>query len=158
MRASASEGKLPFSKASLLLRAPAATAGGQASGQANKGACSSSTGSFPSGPNRRRRTVNSREQDSGVVVGDHVGVAVLWFVDLQVGVLPRELLTRVDGLRSRRGRIITLSTCVFNCSILDLKQSDWTRGGQIEARGLMWPDELFIPACRAFTVISTKAK
>lgn len=59
-----------------------------------------------------------------MVVGDHVGVAVLWFVDLQVGVLPRELLTRVDGLRSRRGRIIILPACMFNCSILDLKQSD----------------------------------
>lgn len=43
-------------------------------------------------------TVNSREQDSGMVVGNHVGISVLWFVDLQVRVLPCELLTRIDGL------------------------------------------------------------
>lgn len=54
-----------------------------------------------------RRTVDSREQDPGVVVGDDVGVAVLWFVDLQVGVLPGELLTRVDGLWSRGGPVVT---------------------------------------------------
>lgn len=65
-----------------------------------------------------------------MVVGDHVGVAVLWFVDLQVGVLPRKLLTRVDGLWSRRGRIITLSARIFNCSILDLKRSDTTLLGR----------------------------
>lgn len=45
-----------------------------------------------------RHTVNSREQDSGVVVGNHVGISVLWFVDLQVRVLPCELLARVNGL------------------------------------------------------------
>lgn len=45
-----------------------------------------------------RRTINSREQDSGVVVGNHVGISVLWFVHLQVGVFPRELLTGVNGL------------------------------------------------------------
>lgn len=61
---------------------------------------------------RGRRTVDSGEQDSGVVVGDHVGVAVLWFVDLQVGVLPRKLLTRVDGLWSRRGSIVTMTTFI----------------------------------------------
>lgn len=43
-------------------------------------------------------TVDTGEQDSGVVVGNHVGISVLWFVDLQVGVLPGELLTGVDGL------------------------------------------------------------
>lgn len=35
---------------------------------------------------------------AGVVVGDDVGVSVLGFVDLQVGMLPGELLTRIDGL------------------------------------------------------------
>lgn len=62
-----------------------------------------------------RRTVDSGEQDSGVVVGDDVGVAVLGFVDLQVGVLPRELLPRVDGLWSRRRRIVTPPTfiCIY---------------------------------------------
>lgn len=49
-----------------------------------------------------QRTVNSREQDPGMVVGNHVGISVLWFVDLQVRVLPRELLPRVDGLWSGR--------------------------------------------------------
>ena len=47
-------------------------------------------------------TVDSGEQDSGVVVRDHVGVSVLWFVHLQVGVLPRELLTGVDGLQGKK--------------------------------------------------------
>lgn len=37
-----------------------------------------------------------------MVVRDDVGVAVLGLVDLQVGELPGELLTRVDRLR--RGR------------------------------------------------------
>ena len=36
-----------------------------------------------------------------MVVGNHVGISVLWFVDLQVGVLPCELLARVNGLWSR---------------------------------------------------------
>lgn len=45
-----------------------------------------------------RHTVNSGEQDSRMVVGNHVGISVLWFVDLQVRMLPCELLTRVDGL------------------------------------------------------------
>lgn len=36
-----------------------------------------------------------------MIVGNDVGVAVLWLVDLQVGVLPRELLPGVDGLRER---------------------------------------------------------
>lgn len=47
-----------------------------------------------------------------MVVGDDVGVSVLWFVDLQVGVLPGELLTRVDGLWSRRRRVVTLPTFI----------------------------------------------
>jgi hypothetical protein len=39
-----------------------------------------------------------------VVIGNDVGVTVLGLVHLQVGVLPRELLPGVDGLR-RTGRV-----------------------------------------------------
>lgn len=44
-------------------------------------------------------TLNAGEYNPGVIIGNDVSVAVLWFVDLQVGVFPRELLTGVDGLR-----------------------------------------------------------
>lgn len=44
-------------------------------------------------------TLNAGEYNSGVIIGNDVSIAVLWFVDLQVGVFPRELLTRVDGLK-----------------------------------------------------------
>lgn len=44
------------------------------------------------------RTFDGRQDYAGVVVGDDVGVSVLGFVDLQVGMLPGELLTRIDGL------------------------------------------------------------
>lgn len=47
-------------------------------------------------------TLNTGEYDPGVIVGNDVSVAVLWFVDLQVGVLPCELLTGVDGLQGQR--------------------------------------------------------
>lgn len=53
-----------------------------------------------------RHTVDSGEQHSRMVVGNHVGISVLWFVDLQVRVLPRELLTRIDGLWRRRVFVI----------------------------------------------------
>lgn len=43
-------------------------------------------------------TFDGCQDYAGVVVGDDVGVAVLGFVDLQVGMLPGELLTRIDGL------------------------------------------------------------
>lgn len=43
-------------------------------------------------------TLNAGEYNPGVIIGNDVSVAVLWFVDLQVGVLPCELLTGVDGL------------------------------------------------------------
>ena len=33
-----------------------------------------------------------------MVVGDDIGIAVLGLVHFQVGVLPRKLLARVDGL------------------------------------------------------------
>lgn len=47
-----------------------------------------------------------------MVVGNHVGISVLWFVDLEVGVLPRELLTGVDGLRSR-GKFVIASVLYY---------------------------------------------
>lgn len=41
-----------------------------------------------------------------MVVGDHVGVAVLGLVHFEVGMFPRELLARVDGLQeSGNGRV-----------------------------------------------------
>lgn len=49
-------------------------------------------------------TLNAGEYNPGVIIGNDVSVAVLWFVDLQVGVLPCELLTRVDGLKDTRAR------------------------------------------------------
>lgn len=43
-------------------------------------------------------TINAGEHDPGVVVRDDVSIAVLWFVDLQVGILPCELLAGVNRL------------------------------------------------------------
>lgn len=44
-----------------------------------------------------------------MVVSNNVGIAVLWLVDLQVGVLPCELLAWINGLqgkdeRTKKGR------------------------------------------------------
>lgn len=50
-------------------------------------------------------TVYAGEYNPGVIIGDDVSVAVLWFVDLQVGVLPCELLTRVNGLEDTQIQI-----------------------------------------------------
>lgn len=47
-------------------------------------------------------TVNWSQYDTGVVIGDDVGVAILGFVDFQVRVLPGELLSWIDGLQKRR--------------------------------------------------------
>lgn len=49
-------------------------------------------------------TFDGLEDDAGVVVGDDVGVAVLGLVHFQVGMLPRELLAGVDGLRGQGRR------------------------------------------------------
>lgn len=58
---------------------------------------------FPAAAQTRRSgdsgTFDGQEDDARVVVGDHVGVAVLGLVHFEVGVLPRELLARVDGLQ-----------------------------------------------------------
>ena len=43
-------------------------------------------------------TVNAGEHDPRVVICDDVSIAVLWFVDLQVGILPCELLAGVNRL------------------------------------------------------------
>ena len=45
-----------------------------------------------------RQPLHWGEDDAGVVVGDHVGVAVLGFVGLEVRVVPCELLARLDRL------------------------------------------------------------
>lgn len=58
---------------------------------------------------RRDLTVNAGEQNPGVVVRDHVSVAVLWFVDLQVGILPCELLARVNRLEETKQPIRTIT-------------------------------------------------
>lgn len=47
-----------------------------------------------------------------MVVRYHVSVAVFRLVDLQVGMLPCELLTRVDGLGSR-GRDEPIKVCLL---------------------------------------------
>lgn len=49
-------------------------------------------------------TFNWSQNDTGVVIGDDVGVAVLGLVDLQVGVLPGELLSWIDGLEEEKKR------------------------------------------------------
>lgn len=43
-------------------------------------------------------TIDGSQDDSGVVVGDDVGVTIFGLVHLQVGVFPGELLARVDRL------------------------------------------------------------
>lgn len=71
-----------------------------------------------------------------MVVGDDVGVSVLWFVDLQVGVLPRELLTRVDGLWSRRRRVVTLPTSIARVNYCSIFWTSNSRpGGTASALG-----------------------
>lgn len=50
-------------------------------------------------PGAPHATFNGLEDDSGVVVGDDVGIAVLRLVHFQVGMLPRELLAGVNGLQ-----------------------------------------------------------
>jgi len=47
-------------------------------------------------------TLDGSQDDTGMVIGNDVGIAVLWFIDLQVGVLPRELLTGVNGLQQAK--------------------------------------------------------
>ena len=45
------------------------------------------------------RTVDRCQQHPGVVICYHVSISVLRLVHFQVGVFPRELLARVDGLK-----------------------------------------------------------
>lgn len=72
-------------------------------------------------------TVNAGKHDPGVVVRDDVSVAVLRFVDLQVGILPCELLAGVNRLsdseeRKKKGQnnkhrqwnYILILCCFFN--------------------------------------------
>lgn len=46
-------------------------------------------------------TIHGCEDDPGVVVGNNICIAVLWLVDLQVGVLPGELLSRINRLTDK---------------------------------------------------------
>lgn len=55
-----------------------------------------------------RLTLNAGENDPGVVVGNDIGVAILWFIHLQVGVLPCELLPGVDRLEEMRKEVSDL--------------------------------------------------
>lgn len=43
-------------------------------------------------------TINAGKHNPGVVICNDISIAVLWFVDLQVGILPCELLARVNRL------------------------------------------------------------
>lgn len=47
-------------------------------------------------------TIHGCEDHSGVVVGDNICIAILWLVNLEVGVLPGELLPWIYRLTQRR--------------------------------------------------------
>lgn len=51
-------------------------------------------------------TVDSGQQHSGMVVCYHIGISVLWFVHLQVGVLPCKLLPWVHRLLNKTNVMI----------------------------------------------------
>ncbi len=48
-------------------------------------------------------TIHRCKDDSGVVVGNNICIAVLWLVDVKVGVLPCELLSWINRLTNRGG-------------------------------------------------------
>lgn len=56
-------------------------------------------------------TVYGSQDDPGVVVGYDVSVAVFGLVDFQVGMLPGELLTGVNGLRRNNKHTCISSVC-----------------------------------------------
>lgn len=72
------------------------------------------------------RTIDGGEHHPGVVVGDDVCIAVLWFIHFHVGVLPGELLAWVDGLQQRRRR----SGVGVGGQRLD--RGDWVRRRNVE--------------------------
>lgn len=49
-------------------------------------------------------TLDGSQDDTGVVVGDDVGITIFGLVHLQVGVFPGELLPRIDRLMRVQGR------------------------------------------------------
>ena len=49
-------------------------------------------------------TLDGSQDDTGMVIGNDVGVTIFGFVHLQVGVLPGELLTWINGLMGSRDR------------------------------------------------------
>lgn len=56
----------------------------------------------------RGLTIDGSQDDTGVVVGDDVGVTIFGLVHLQVGVFPGELLAWIDGLMgAETGRTCT---------------------------------------------------
>lgn len=68
-----------------------------------------------------RLTLDAGEYNPGVIVGNDVSVAVLWFVDLQVGVLPCELLTRVDGLQDTQVKVSAKKTDRYTMVVFHFK-------------------------------------
>lgn len=53
-------------------------------------------------PHMHTLTIAVRQNHSGVVVGDDICITVLWFINVQVWVLPRELLSRVNRLNMEK--------------------------------------------------------
>lgn len=74
----------------------------------------------------RALTFYGCQDDSGVVVRYHISIAVFGLVDLQVGMLPSELLPGVNGLgkrkqiveKSARRRNVTVNLLMWNDSEL----------------------------------------
>lgn len=70
-------------------------------------------------------TLDAGENNSGVVVGNDVGVAVLWFVDLQVGVLPCELLTGIDRLQDTQVKVSAKRTNINKEAVIVMYLFMW---------------------------------
>lgn len=66
-------------------------------------------------------TIHRCEDDPGVVVGNNVCIAVLWLVDLQVGVLPGELLSWINRLTETEREQVRFYYCSTSNSFLWLK-------------------------------------
>lgn len=69
-------------------------------------------------------TIHRCEDDPGMVVGNNICIAVLWLVDLQVGVLPGELLSWINRLTDTERREVyremgwsESSVCISVCGL-----------------------------------------
>lgn len=69
-------------------------------------------------------TIHRCEDDPGVVIGNNICIAVLWLVDLQVGVLPGELLSWINRLTDTERREVyremgwsESSVCISVCGL-----------------------------------------